>query len=616
MPAHIGKPMSLCHVFDDRFVLETSTTDKMLVIDRRPLTRGGKPAPAGVPFENGTAHLEIREVDGAVARLGPAASSRSFSYDCFLGFVSLQRGPYLALATESEFVGHFVGKAEIHLITRVEFIPVAEVVGILPQDRARDEERYLDMLRSVVRTRSLYFSYGCDITHTQQRASGLQAGIPVHQRADRRFCWNQRMCNRLAELQLHRWIMPVTNGYFHVVEGCHANVAGVPLRRFTFIFASRRSCRRQGTRFWRRGLDDAGDVANFVETEQICLFEDGSLTSFVQVRGSIPLSWAQPVCLKYMPRVEFLEAEVAGRAAQARFKRHFDELREYYGRVIAVNLIDMADRPGGAAGGKKKTKKKKGGYKRDQQKLGDAFGKCTEALGDPVSFRYVWFDFHHECRKMKYHNLSKLMAEVGDEFAGGRGGGGGGGGGGSKQRGGSSTAKAAKGLFGGDGLRLQSELSGEYGLPGMGFFHRDAAGQVLRMQQAVFRTNCMDNLDRTNVVQSLFARRSLLEQLGVRADSEELAGSLLESRYADLEVVFKNTWANNADAMSFLYSGTGALKTDFTRTGKRTTRGLLQDARNSMVRYFLNNFTDGSRQDAIDLFLLNFRPEVSPRFFS
>ena len=44
--------------------------------------------------------------------------------------------------------------------------------------------------------------------------------------------------------------------------------------------------------------------------------------------------------------------------------------------------------------------------------------------------------------------------------------------------------------------------------------------------------------------------------------------------------------------MSFLYSGTGALKTDFTRTGKRTFLGMLNDARNSITRYFINNFFD------------------------
>ena len=71
-------------------------------------------------------------------------------------------------------------------------------------------------------------------------------------------------------------------------------------------------------------------------------------------------------------------------------------------------------------------------------------------------------------------------------------------------------------------------------------------------------------------------------------------------------------WADNADAVSTQYSGTGALKNDFTRTGKRNMRGgtqtaitsfflklriaVLNDGVNSMMRYYLNNFVDGFRQ--------------------
>ena len=62
-------------------------------------------------------------------------------------------------------------------------------------------------------------------------------------------------------------------------------------------------------------------------------------------------------------------------------------------------------------------------------------------------------------------------------------------------------------------------------------------------------------------------------------------------------------WADNADFISLQYAGTGALKTDFTRTGKRSMWGLMADGWNSMIRYYKNNFTDGFRQDAIDLFL-------------
>lgn len=60
--------------------------------------------------------------------------------------------------------------------------------------------------------------------------------------------------------------------------------------------------------------------------------------------------------------------------------------------------------------------------------------------------------------------------------------------------------------------------------------------------------------------------------------------------------------------MSKAYSGTGALKADFTRTGVRSTKGLLNDGQNSIERYIRNNFFDVTRQDAFDLVLGNFRP--------
>lgn len=66
---------------------------------------------------------------------------------------------------------------------------------------------------------------------------------------------------------------------------------------------------------------------------------------------------------------------------------------------------------------------------------------------------------------------------------------------------------------------------------------------------------------------------------------------------------FRNIWADNGDVISQQYAGTGALKADFTRTGKRRLRGGLHDGMNSLTRYYLNNFVDGQRQDALDLFL-------------
>ena len=86
-------------------------------------------------------------------------------------------------------------------------------------------------------------------------------------------------------------------------------------------------------------------------------------------------------------------------------------------------------------------------------------------------------------------------------------------------------------------------------------------------------------------------------------ETEALQGNVLNSPFEEFECTFKRVWGNNADAISLLYAGTSALKTDFTRTGTRTKKGALLDGYNSCMRYITNNFMDGYRQDVLDLLL-------------
>ncbi|CAM9291762.1 unnamed protein product [Discosporangium mesarthrocarpum] len=83
---------------------------------------------------------------------------------------------------------------------------------------------------------------------------------------------------------------------------------------------------------------------------------------------------------------------------------------------------------------------------------------------------------------------------------------------------------------------------------------------------------------------------------------------MLEMPAEELEIRFRDMWGNNADEISMLYAGTPALKGDFTRTGKRTKVGLLQDGTNAAIRYVVNNFQDHRRQEAVDLLLGTHRP--------
>lgn len=191
-----------------------------------------------------------------------------------------------------------------------------------------------------------------------------------------------------------------------------------------------------------------------------------------------------------------------------------------------------------------------------EAKLGEAFGSAVQLMSE-AQLRYVPWDFHAKTKGMKYENVE---------------------------------------------LDLMPSLDSD--LERYSYFLRVRGGEEKKRQAGVFRINCIDSLDRTNVVQCVIARRVLddaLTQLGVLdASSPETSST---SKFDAFEKQFKATWADHADALAVVYSGSGALKTDFTRTGKRTKPGMLQDLIRSARRYFFQNFLDGRRQDGIDLFL-------------
>ena len=126
----------------------------------------------------------------------------------------------------------------------------------------------------------------------------------------------------------------------------------------------------------------------------------------------------------------------------------------------------------------------------------------------------------------------------------------------------------------------------------------------------------MDCLDRTNVVQGVFSRYIAHHQLN-KLNLIDLPQKLsaFEKFPNALEDHFRCGWTNNADVMSYLYTGTPALKTDFTRTGRRTHQGAVNDGINSVTRYYINNFTDGYYHDCLDIATMKLLPSsyLKPR---
>lgn len=88
----------------------------------------------------------------------------------------------------------------------------------------------------------------------------------------------------------------------------------------------------------------------------------------------------------------------------------------------------------------------------------------------------------------------------------------------------------------------------------MGFHWRDKKGTICN-QNAVYRVNCMDCLDRTNVVQTAIGRTVLESQL-VKVGLVPPYTPVPDQ----LKIPFMTMWANNGDVISRQYAGTNALK--------------------------------------------------------
>ena len=96
---------------------------------------------------------------------------------------------------------------------------------------------------------------------------------------------------------------------------------------------SRLSSERAGTRFQVRGVNDAGHVANFVESEQV-IFMGEELSSFVQIRGSVPLFWEQPGVNVGSHKIKMARGPELSDAA---FDLHMKYLKENYGHQAIGN---------------------------------------------------------------------------------------------------------------------------------------------------------------------------------------------------------------------------------------------------------------------------------------
>jgi hypothetical protein len=464
-----------------------------------------------------------------------------------MGLVKRDQREYLLLIEECSLMGQIL-KSNVFRVDQIIAIP-------LQHEANQADLEHVALIESLVKDKSFYFSYNYNLTNSlqtnvnnliktdEEESKGLQkkGGSDVFWgNYDTDLVFNRSLCaewNSSTTEQLWSFIVPLMYGYVYI-HALHFDN-----NKAEFVLISRKDCNRLGRRFVSRGLDEKGNSSNFIESEHIIVhYEEDTyrVASHIQIRGSIPLLWTQTPTLKYAPKLEINEDESKSKSAA---QKHFDTKIKKYGKHVLINLID-----------------KKG----SQLKIGEAFTKLVQDLGNDQLF-YEWFDFHGECAGMKYENLSILIEHISEEVE--------------KQ----------------DYFMAKLDYA---------FDQKEKLGRstcmVMLNQNGACKTNCMDSLDRTNVVQSVLSRLIAHRQLWKMNILKKPKGDPFEKFPVKFEELFRQAWTYNANACSILYSGTPALKTDFTLTGKRTVQGALQDGIHSAQRYYINNFCDFYNQDVLD----------------
>ncbi|KIW99805.1 uncharacterized protein Z518_10733 [Rhinocladiella mackenziei CBS 650.93] len=436
--------------------------------------------------------------------------------------------------------------------------------------------KILRTTRMILTSGSFFFAYEFDLTRRLALTNGT-VKAPSRETLDPLYFWNRRLATPFLDARQDSFLMPILQGFVgqrvfvveksafmdepsaRVVSAEHENESAGPEHamnhakqslastggnRQTYLLTliSRRSVPRSGFRYLRRGVDDEGNCANAVETEQILSSADWSpgrrIRSFVQIRGSIPLYFSQsPYAFKPIP---MLHQSVSKN--EAAMKKHFQDLKRRYGGVQIASLVD-----------------KHGG----EIIIGDAYEKAIRSLqeSDPLQdVRFEWFDFHAECRGMKFENVSKLVHKLEDEI--------------------------------------------------MSYDETVVSGQgVEKTQSGIIRTNCMDCLDRTNVAQSAFGQYMLQRDLARE-------GFEIDLLHDQSTTWFNTLWADNGDAISRQYASTAALKGDFTRTRRRNYRGALNDLSLTLTRYYNNMVNDYFSQAVLDVLLGNMSWKIFEDFES
>ncbi|SSD59133.1 related to Polyphosphatidylinositol phosphatase INP52 [Saccharomycodes ludwigii] len=391
-------------------------------------------------------------------------------------------------------------------------------------------------LRKLLSSGSFYYSSDFDLTSTLQNRGGLKNNHSLSlDHYEEEYMWNSFLMQEVISFRDRlsdgeKDILDEEGFLTTVIRGfAETYMSYVNKLKVSLTVISKQSWKRAGTRYNARGIDDDGNVANFVETEFV-MYSKEYCFAFTEVRGSVPVFWEQDTSI-LNPKVSITRSV---EATQPTFDEHFNKLCSKYGPVDVVNLLST---------------------KSSEIELTRRYRKHIKNSKYKDNIFLTEFDFHKETATEGFSAAVKLKPLIQD-------------------------------------FLLDS-----------GYFSYDVVeGKTLSEQHGVFRVNCLDCLDRTNLIQQFIS--NLVFKLFLQ-DFKLLKSKSTSMFDEEIDCFIKHNtlWADNGDQISQIYTGTNALKSSFSRKGKMSFAGALADATKSVSRIYINNFMDKDKQNNIDKLL-------------
>lgn len=268
-----------------------------------------------------------------------------------VGFIRFLEGYYLILITKRVPIA-VLGYHTIYTIDDITMIYIPNEDKVIRENNL-DEQRYLKMFQTVDLKQNFYYSYSYDLTHTLQfNLTEMSTKnyddtieddsiIGYLNKPYLKFVWNDFLLKPLRNRVNYQWILNLVHGF---LSQSSLNVFGCSI--FVTLIC-RRSQKYAGTRFLKRGGTRDGYVANEIETEQIVhnssvsSFRKGLFTSFVQMRGSIPVQWSQDPKQVPKPPIQIDFKDPFGTLAA----NHFEILLKRFGApIVILNLVKTREK--------------------------------------------------------------------------------------------------------------------------------------------------------------------------------------------------------------------------------------------------------------------------------